>query len=304
MVKMSRYSLNNLQKSYADSKSLRTTGEGATMTAVAISETDVTFRKTESGGLCATLYRPTGAAVAAVVDVHGGAWTSGDRTMNVAIARHLAANGIAVLSLDFRMPPEAAYPVTVSDVAAGIRWMKTHASDVGTDAGRVGILGTSSGGHLALLLAIRPTDERYAGPAEAGAPDITIPFAVLCWPVSDPVARYRMVRERGTTKLVDAHHAFWGDEATMTEGSPYAIIARGAAEKLPPLLIVQGTNDDNLTADMQQRLTEAYRAHGGSAELAIFPGEVHGFIGRDPASAASRDALDRIAAFIRSAATR
>ena len=268
------------------------------MAAQTASETDVTFRTDAHGGLLATLFRPAGAAIAAVVEVHGGAWTSGDRTMNLAIARHLAANGIAVLSLDFRMPPEAAYPVTVTDITAGVRWMRTHAPDVGTVPGRVGLLGTSSGGHLALLAALRPYDERSAGPPLGGAPDIAVDFAVLGWPVSDPLARYRMVRERAIVRLMEAHHAFWPDEEAMAEGSPLDIVTRGDAQRLPSLLILQGTNDDNLTPDMQQRFVEAYRAKGGHAELAIFAGEPHGFIARDPASAASRDALVRMTAFI------
>jgi acetyl esterase/lipase len=268
------------------------------MAAQTPSETDVTFRSHEHGTLVATLYRPAAAAIAAVVEVHGGAWTSGDRTMNVAIARHLAANGIAVLSLDFRMPPQAAYPLTVTDIAAGIRWMKAHAADAGTVAARVGLLGTSSGGHLALLAALRPHDERYAGTQAPGEPDIAVDFAVLGWPVSDPLARYRMVQERANTRLMEAHHAFWPGEDAMAEGSPFDIVTRGDAQRLPSLLILQGTNDDNLTADMQHRFVEAYRAKGGRVELAIFDGEPHGFIARDPASAASRDALVRMTAFI------
>lgn len=264
------------------------------MSAQTSSETDVTFRVHERGALTATLYRPAAPAIAAVVDVHGGAWTSGDRTMNAAIARHLAAYGIAVLALDFRMPPEAAYPLTLTDVAAGLRWMREHAAEVGTTARRVGLLGTSSGGHLALLLALRPDDERFTG----GEPEPGVDFAVLGWPVSDPLARYRMVRERGNARLMDAHHAFWGDEAAMAEGSPYDIVVRGDAQRLPSLLILQGTNDDNLTPDMQTRFAEAYRAKGGTIEVAVFAGEPHGFIARDPASAASRDALLRVTAFI------
>jgi dienelactone hydrolase len=117
--------------------------------------------------------------------------------------------------------------------------------------------------------------------------------------VSDPLARYRLMRERGNTRLMEAHHAFWsGGEAEMAEGSPYDIVTRGDAQALPSLLILQGTNDDNLTPDMQQRFVEAYRAKGGHAELAIFEGEPHGFIARDPASAASQDALVRMTAFI------
>jgi acetyl esterase len=268
------------------------------MSAQITSETDVTFRTHEHGELLATLYRPAGAAIAAVAEVHGGAWTSGSRAMNVAIARHLSANGIAVLSLDFRMPPDAMYPVTVTDVAAGVRWLKAHAADVGTVPGRVGLLGTSSGGHLALLAALRPNDERYAGKPGPGEPDLAVDFAVLGWPVSDPLARYRTMVERGNANLMKAHRAFWPGEPEMTDGSPFDIVSRGDAQQLPSLLILQGTNDDNLTPDMQQRFAEAYRAKGGRVELAIFEGQPHGFIARDPASAASQDALVRITSFI------
>jgi acetyl esterase/lipase len=296
---MSRYAVVDVQKSYRPKSAAARPSNSGRMTVHAASETDVTFGSSEHGPLVATLYRPAGTAVAAVVDVHGGAWTSGDRTMNVAISRYLAAHGIAVLALDFRMPPLVAYPTTVTDIAAGIRWLKQHADELGTVAMRVGMLGTSSGGHLALLAALRPSDPRYAGSVQAGEPDIAVPFAVVCWPVSDPAARYRMVRDTGLSKLAYAHHAFWADEAQMTEGSPLDIVARGDAERLPSLLIVQGTNDENLTPDMQDRFAAAYRARGGSIELAVFDGEPHGFIARDPASVASRTALERIVAFIR-----
>lgn len=262
------------------------------------SETDVPFRTSEHGELLATLYRPAAPAIAAVAEVHGGAWTSGNRSMNGVIARHLAANGIAVLSLEFRMPPVARYPVTVTDVAAGLRWLRTHSTDLGTVPERVGLLGTSSGGHLALLAALRPRDPRYAGPPRGGEPEIAVDFAVLGWPVSDPVARYRMVRETGNTRLADAHHAFWADEAEMADGSPVDIVSRGEAQNLPALLILQGTNDDNLTPDMQQRFVAAYRARGGRVELAIFEDQPHGFIGKDPDGAATHDALVRMTSFI------
>lgn len=268
------------------------------MTAHPASETDVPIRSAEAGELLATLYRPAAPAIAAVVELHGGAWTSGNRSMNAVIARHLAANGIAVLSLDFRMPPAARYPETLTDVAAAIRWLRTHSTDLGTAPERIGLLGTSSGGHLALLAALRPRDPRYTGPAQGGEPDTAVDFAALGWPVSDPLARYRMVRERADTRLADAHHAFWADEAAMADGSPVDIVSRGDAQNLPALLILQGTNDDNLTPDMQQRFVDAYRARGGSVELAIFDGQPHSFISRDPEGAAAHDALVRITSFI------
>ncbi|TMJ60223.1 MAG: alpha/beta hydrolase, partial [Alphaproteobacteria bacterium] len=86
---------------------------------------DLEYHRPAGTPLFARFYRPEGQApFPAVLEVHGGAWTSGDRFNNVAIAEHLAAHGIAVLSVDFRMPPAARYPDTVADVNFGIRFLK------------------------------------------------------------------------------------------------------------------------------------------------------------------------------------
>jgi acetyl esterase/lipase len=268
------------------------------MATSALSETDIVFASRSDGPLRATLYRPAGPVAAAVVDVHGGAWTFGDRHANAHASRAFAAAGIAVLAIDFRMPPAARYPETVADVTAGIRWLKAHADEAGTVPERVGLFGTSSGGHLSLLAALRPFDPRYAGTPEPGEPDGTVPFVALAWPVSDPAGRFRMASARPDERLIAAHRAFWPDEAAMAEGSPYEIVARGDAQRLPDLFIVQGTEDENLTPEMQPLLCEAYRARGGRAELTTYPGEPHAFVGRDPASAASVDAIARLTAFI------
>ena len=70
----------------------------------------------------ATLYVPSGEGpFPAVVDVHGGTWIGGDRFAEATLAAYLADHGVAVLSIDFRMPPEARYPDPVADVNAAIR---------------------------------------------------------------------------------------------------------------------------------------------------------------------------------------
>jgi acetyl esterase/lipase len=76
---------------------------------------DLEYHRRSGVPLLARFYRPEGQApFPAVLEVHGGAWTSGDRFNNVSIAEHLAAHDIAVLSIDFRMPPAARYPDTVA----------------------------------------------------------------------------------------------------------------------------------------------------------------------------------------------
>ena len=259
---------------------------------------DLEYHRPAGMPLLARFYRPEGQGPFPVVlEVHGGAWTSGDRFNNVAIAEHLAAHGIVVLSIDFRMPPAARYPETVADVNYGIRFLKANAERFATRPALVGGLGTSSGGHLLLLNALRPRDPRYASHPVPGA-DATLAFAVVCWPVADPLARYYAVRERGNDRLVEAHHQFWPSEDAMAEGSPQLILERGEPVETPPALIMQGTADDNLTADMAANFAAAYTRAGGSIAFHRFEGEPHAFIAREPVSANSRRALSLITDFI------
>src|SRR5499427_3788266 len=251
---------------------------------------DLEYLNAGGTSLLARFYRPEGQGpFPAVLEVHGGAWTSGDRFNNVAIAEHLAARGIVVLSIDFRMPPAARYPETVSDVNFGIRFLKANAERFATRRELVGGLGTSSGGHLLLLNVLRPSDARYVADPLPGS-DASLAFAVACWPVADPLARYRAVIERGNDRLVEAHHQFWPSEEAMAEGNPQLILARGEASEKPPALIMQGTADDNLTPDMAANFAAAYTRAGGSISFHRFEGQPHAFIPRDPASPDARRA--------------
>src|SRR5438874_1703700 len=84
---------------------------------------------------------------------------------------------------------------------------------------------------------------------------------------NEPLARYRMVREKGNTRLLEAHDAWWPSEADMAEGNPQLILERGEAGALPPAILVQGLADDNVTPEMADRFTAAYRARDGELQL-------------------------------------
>lgn len=234
-----------------------------------------------------------------MLEVHGGAWTGGDRLNNVAIAEALAADGVVVLSIDFRMPPVARYPDSVADVNLGIRWLKANAEQFGSRADLVGGLGTSSGGHLLLLSALRPHDPRYTRLALPGTEvDASLRFAIGCWPVADPLERYRAMQESGNARLVAAHDAFWPSEADMEDANPTLILTRGESVATPPVLIMQGTADNNLTPGMADRFAVAYANAGGVIEKEIFPGQPHAFIPNAPAAPDSLRALELIKGFV------
>jgi len=262
--------------------------------------TDLDYASPNGQPLGATLYRPAGSGpFPAVVEIHGGAWTGGDRFNNKVIAEYLAERGVVVFSIDFRLPPAAHYPAVVADINHGIRWFKQRAVEFGTTPELTGALGTSSGGHMLLLNVLRPAHPDYVTTPTPGV-DASVPFAIACWPVADPVARYAVQRERRNDRLVAAHHAFWPNNlAGMEDATPTLILARGEQVRTTPLLVMQGTADDNLTPDMADRFATAYSLAGGRVSLEKFPGEQHAFIPRDPASANSVQALAIIRDFIR-----
>lgn len=262
---------------------------------------DVVYAAPDGHRLHARLYRPQGKGpFPGVVEVHGGAWTANTRLTNTPINQPLAESGVVVMAIDFRMPPDAQYPASLADINLAVRWLKANAAKYAVDPAKVGLLGTSSGGHQAMLAAMRPHDPRYmTHPLSAAADvDASVPYIAICWAIVDPHTRYRMAKDKGIDRLVAAHHAYWPDEAAMAEGSPQGILERGEAAELPPALAIQGTEDGNMTPDMADRFAEAYRAAGGQMRLEKFPGAPHAFVGADPSSADSRRAIQLIIDFV------
>jgi PelA/Pel-15E family pectate lyase len=105
--------------------------------------------------LALDLFVPDGkgsGTVPGVIIVHGGGWRSGSRTMEIPMARALAAHGYAAAVAEYRLSGEAKYPAGVLDLKAAIRWMRAHASDYGIDPDRLAVMGGSAGGTLAALL--------------------------------------------------------------------------------------------------------------------------------------------------------
>jgi acetyl esterase len=152
-----------------------------------------------SGPLLARLYVPRSSGVrAAAVSVHGGVWTRETRLTNAVIDQAVAESGVVVMAIDFRMPPLARYPEPIADINLAVRWLKQRAYSFGSRPDLVGGIGTSSGGHQLMLNAMRPHDPRYAArPLPAGSEfDACLAYAVVGWPVVDPLARYRMAKAK------------------------------------------------------------------------------------------------------------
>ena len=276
-----------------------------------VEETDVPFARAEGQELQARIYRPRGEAdipLAALVDVHGGAWSRGDRLTGAFHGRALAASGLLVVSLDFRQGSEAKHPAASADIAAGARYVRANAQRLGVDPRRIGIVGSSSGGQLALLAGVKPGAPEHAGTPivradgslDAGPGDESVAFILALYPVADPHARFRYVVGRqddgsgfDAKRLIAAHHGYFSSEAQMAEASVTRIVRTREARALPPVWVAQPELDDNVPAAVTEAFVQAYQQVGGSVERVHFPGARHGFIGQPGADADKAIALMR-----------
>jgi acetyl esterase/lipase len=221
----------------------------------------------------------------AVAMVHGGAWTSNDRRTPEVLCRHLASAGFDLFSLDFRDGRNGKHPCAVQDITAGIRFIRANAHALGVDAGSIGLIGSSSGGHLVLLAATQPDLEAHRGTAVMVAGEATdgadVSAKVCCvaalWPVSDPLVRFQYALRVGREELAAAHRRYYRDEAHMLEASVPRMLRAGEAQFAPPLLLVQPGEDANVPRQMTLDLVREYQNAGGSLHYEFLPGLPHAF---------------------------
>ena len=243
---------------------------------------EVEFRRTAGGRmLMARIYQPQGAGpFPTVLDLHGGAWNRKDRLAEEPMDRAIAASGALVVAIDMTLAAEAPYPACVLDANYGVRWLKSKASEWNGDASKLGVYGSSSGGHVAELLALRPRDPRYNGIRLPEAPhvDATVACVATRSPISDTYARFQQAERMQRAEMIRANKTFFDPWETIREANPQEILDRREAAALPPLLIMQGALDDNVLPAFQERFAAAYRAAGGDCQLHVFEDSEHEWV--------------------------
>lgn len=229
---------------------------------------EVPFRRNSAGRqLMARVYQPRGKGPFPVLlDLHGGAWYRKDRTANEPMDRAVAASGMLVVAIDMTLAGEAPYPASVDDARRGVRWLKETAREWNGDAAKLGILGSSSGGHIAQLIAMRP------------APGASVAYVATRSPISDPYARFQQAEKTKREHLITASKTYFQPWETIFEGNPQKILDRREATALPPMLIMQGGLDENVLPALQEKFAASYRAAGGDCELHVFEGCEHEWV--------------------------
>jgi len=258
---------------------------------IAVSE--VELRRNSAGRmLMARIYQPAGPGPFPVIlDLHGGAWNAKNRFAEEPMDRALASSGLLVVAIDMTLAPEAPYPACVQDANYAVRWLKTNAAKWRGSTSRVGVYGSSSGGHVAELLAMRPRDPRYntiplrGGPESPGgtvAPnvDATVAFVAMRSPVSNPFARFKNAEDMKREPMMNNHKTFFVPWDTIHESNPQEILERHEKVTLVPFLIMQGALDDNVRPAVQEKFAQTYKAAGGDVEFHVFENCEHEWVAK------------------------
>jgi acetyl esterase len=246
--------------------------------------TEAEFRRTAAGRqLLARVYQPQGPGpFPTLLDLHGGAWNNKDRFANEPMDLAIAASGVLVVAIDMTLAPEAPYPASVQDANYGVRWLKARAATWNGDPTTIGVLGSSTGGHVAELIGMRPRDARYGATPLPAAPnvDATIAYIATRSPISDPYARYQQAERMKRESMMKNSRTYFNPWDTIFEANPQLILERREPVTLPPILIMQGSLDDNVLPALQEKFAATYKAAGGDSRLHVFEGCEHEWVAK------------------------
>lgn len=214
----------------------------------------------------------------ALVIAHGGGWRKGSARGVRGFGEYLSQAGFVCLCPDYRLSGESHWPAQIEDVKCAIRYLKAHQDAFGLDASRLGCLGDSAGGHLALMAATDTTFEGSGGFAE----------------------------QNSAIKAVGAMYGPVRVKRQRADGSPLGLMAPDATEhdyqqaspinydlaNFPPCLLIHGAEDAAVPLSGTLELYAKLVALKRTVELHTFAGEAHAFDRRSSTQDGMVDILD------------
>ncbi|MCY4324152.1 MAG: alpha/beta hydrolase [Gammaproteobacteria bacterium] len=245
---------------------------------------DVEFASTPHGPLLLDIYMPDTSADAplpVLMYIFGGGWFIGNRHQVSALHwQNIAQHGYAVVCISYRLSHLATFPSQIHDCKKGLRWIRKNAEKYNFDPHRIGVFGSSAGGHLSALMGtsgdvlelegpLEEGDENYLGPVQAVA-DFMGPTDF-----AQAEAQRRKPGVSWASRRAIAARLLGDRVANVPElvkaANPLTYIKPG----MPPFFIVHGEKDRVVPLGQSVILHEALQASGNESELMILEGKGH-----------------------------
>jgi len=244
-----------------------------------------------AGDLPVRIYTPDAPAPRPVMAFfHGGGFVIFSVETHDGLARRLAnATGAVVVSVEYRLAPDARCPAAAEDCYAATQWVHEHAATLGADSGRLIVAGDSAGGNLAAVVTLMAR--------ERGAPPIA--HQVLVYPVIDAACDAPSYTENAEGYFLSAAgmHWFWDHylgldgDGTHHHASP---IRASDFSGLPPAVVITAEFDP--LRDEGDAYAAALQAAGVPVLHRRYAGLIHGFFGLGPISPACAAAVSELCA--------
>jgi acetyl esterase/lipase len=237
---------------------------------------DIEYARAGDLSLKLDLYQPARDGAPLLVWLHGGAWERGSKSPMP--LERLVERGFAIASVDFRPASVAPFPAQVHDIKAALRFLRSQADRLGYEATRIGILGASSGGHLAAL--VGTTNGRRDLEGDLGEHRDTssdVQAIVSYFGASDLTTILAQSTPFGLGIRTPALKAFLGalpeeNEAVAKLASPVFQVDSSD----PPLLLLHGDQDPQMPINQSHELEGAYEKLGLDVGLIVVHGAAHG----------------------------
>ena len=206
-----------------------------------------------------------------VVLVHGGGWISGDKWTLKSIGERLAQRNVAAVVINYRLAPKDKFPAQIDDVRLAIHFVRTHASEYGWDAERLGLLGYSAGGHLVALwqtLQDEPLTTRQAASAVSPShPLWQSKSAARLAIAGGPPCDFRDLPP-GNTSL-----AYWlgGSRGECPDAYRLASPASHASQPDGPIVLIHGQADNIVPVESSERMHRELTNSGATSRLVLVP---------------------------------
>jgi acetyl esterase/lipase len=249
-------------------------------------EEDITYGKAGNTELKLDLVRPQGdGPFPAIVFIHGGGWSGGNRQAYRGQIREAAGRGYVAATISYRLmqfdqarkettTATPIFPAQIHDAKAAIRWLRAHAEQYQVDPDRIGVTGASAGGHLSLLVGL--TDPSSSLEGDSGNPDQSSRVQAVvnvfgptdmafCYEHSSVAWIFRLFMGGTPSEAAQRYKA----------ASPVTYVTKNA----PPVLTLHGDQDALVPVEQAKAFDDTMKAVGANHTLMIFEGQGHGFGG-------------------------